>query len=384
MGAIEKLGEGKFRARWRDPNGKRKSKSFKRERDARRFLADQQNAMQHGTYIDDAAGKITFADWAEHYFALASKRLARTSYARDVTYFNSYILPKWGRVPLTKITKADVERWVVELAGDDQSMRGGTLAPGTVEKVYQTFRKVMRAALEDDRIARLPCPEHPPIARKKHKPVRFIVEREAQHLALEIAPRYEAMIYAAAYGGFRIGELCALRLDDVDWEQGYIRVDEGLTDVDGHLEFESPKTARGRRVVPMADLALEKLKEHIEQFVGWDESTALLFRGRDGGVIRPGNWRRRHFKPASVRAGLAPLTPHDLRHTAASLFIAEGANPWMLAEILGHRDTRMIDLVYGHLFEKDRQAPRTRMSQRARKAGAENVRRLPRRRDARA
>ena len=384
MGAIEKLGEGKFRARWRDPNGKRKSKSFKRERDARRFLADQQNAMQHGTYIDDAAGKITFADWAEHYFALASKRLARTSYARDVTYLNSYILPKWGRVPLTKITKADVERWVVELAGDDQSMRGGTLAPGTVEKVYQTFRKVMRAALEDDRIARLPCPEHPPIARKKHKPVRFIVEREVQNLALEIASRYEAMIYAAAYGGFRIGELCALRLDDVDWEQGYIRVDEGLTDVDGHLEFESPKTARGRRVVPMADLALEKLKGHIEQYVGWDEPTALLFSGRDGGVIRPGNWRRRHFNPASVRAGLAPLTPHDLRHTAASLFIAEGANPWMLAEILGHRDTRMIDHVYGHLFEKDRQALRTRMSRRAREAGVENVRRLPRRHEARA
>ena len=310
---------------------------------------------------------------------MASKRLARTSYARDVSYLNSYILPRWGPVPLRKITKADVERWVVELGGDDQGMKGNTLAPGTVEKVYQTFRKVMRGALQDDRIARLPCPEHPPIARSKHKPVRFIVEREVKRLALEIEPRYEAMIYVAAYGGFRIGELCALRLDDVDWDQGYIRVDEALTDVDGHLEFESPKTARGRRVVPMADLALEKLKEHIEQYVGRDEPSVLLFTGRDGGVIRPSNWRRRHFHPASVRAGLAPLTPHDLRHTAASLFIAEGANPWMLAEILGHRDTRMIDLVYGHLFEKDRQALRARMTRRAREAGADNVRRLPRR-----
>lgn len=384
MGAIEKLGEGSFRARWRDPDGRRKSRSFKRERDARRFLADQQNAMQHGTYIDDAAGKITFAEWAEHYFALASKRLARTSYARDVTYLNSYILPRWGRSPLTKITKADVERWVVELAADGQGTTGGTLAPGTVEKIYQTFRKVMRAAMEDDRIARLPCPEHPPIARRKHKAVRFIVEAEVQRLALAIAPRYSAMIYVAAYGGFRIGELCALRLDDVDWEQGYIRVDEGLTDVDGRLEFECPKTSRGRRIVPMADLALERLKEHIEQYVGWGDPTALLFTGRDGAVVRPSNWRRRHFNPASIRSGLAPLTPHHLRHTAASLFIAEGANPWMLAEILGHRDTRMIDLVYGHLFEKDRQALRLRMSRRAKEAAADNVRRLPRRIDVRA
>ncbi|MDQ4037706.1 MAG: tyrosine-type recombinase/integrase [Actinomycetota bacterium] len=60
------------------------------------------------------------------------------------------------------------------------------------------------------------------------------------------------------------------------------------------------------------------------------------------------------------------MSPHDLRHTAASFLLAEGANPWMLAEILGHRDTRMIDLVYGHLFDKDREALRQRMSRRAR------------------
>ena len=70
------------------------------------------------------------------------------------------------------------------------------------------------------------------------------------------------------------------------------------------------------------------------------------------------------------RVGLSPLTPHDLRHTAASFFIAEGANPWMLAEILGHGDTRMIDRVYGQLFEKDRQALRVRMSRRAAEAGS--------------
>lgn len=79
------------------------------------------------------------------------------------------------------------------------------------------------------------------------------------------------------YGGFRIGELAALRLDDVDWERSTIRVDEAVTDVNGHLEYEEPKSDRAFRTVPIADLPLEKLRSHIESRIGWDDSASLLF-----------------------------------------------------------------------------------------------------------
>lgn len=375
-GFIEKRANGKFYARWRDPSGRMRAKSFDLERDAKQHLAEQQVAVSRGVYLNESRGKVTFAEWAEQYFAIASRRLARTSYARDLVYLKAYVLPRWGRVRIARITKADVERWVVDLGAASGSVTGKTLSPGTVEKVYQTFRKVMKAAYDDEHIPRLPCPTNPPIARQKRKPVRFLTEGEVAVLATNISPLYESTIYVAAYGGFRLGELFALRLDDVDWTRGFIRVDEGLTDVGGHLEFENPKTERAFRTVPMADHALKKLREHVEACLGWDDPRGLLFLGRDGGLLRPNNWRRRHFDQAVERVGLAPLTPHDLRHTAASFFIAEGANPWMLAEILGHRDTRMIDRVYGHLFEKDRQALRDRMSQRAQRASVDNVRRL--------
>lgn len=370
-GWIEKLPKG-YRACWRDPMGRKRSKSFARERDAKQHLRAQQVAVDRGTYIDESAGKITFADWAEHYFSLSAKTLRRTSYARDVDYMNSYVLPRWGGTRIGSISKQAVERWIVELAEDGARQRGsGCLAPATIEKIYQVFRKVMAGAVEDELIPKLPCPRSPPITRGKRKPVRFLLESEVEKLAVTINPLYEAMIFVAAYGGFRIGELCALRVNDVDWSACSVRVDEGLTDVAGHVEFEDPKTERARRSVPMADLALEKLHEHITDHVGWDDQKALLFTGSGGAVTRPNNWRKRHFNPAVDNAGLSPLTPHDLRHTAASFLIAEGANPWMVAEILGHRDTRMIDLVYGHLFEKDRQELRRRMSRRARDARQE-------------
>lgn len=370
MGYVQKL-DGGYRARWREPGGRLRSKSFVRLRDAEQFLRSQEVAVDRGAYVDDRAGRITFAEWAEHYFAIAGKRLARTSYARDIDYLNNHVLPRWGTTPLARITKPAVERWVVDLAEPGARASGaGTLAPGSIEKIYQTFRKVMAAAVEDDRIPKLPCPTRPPLPRGKRKPVRFLTGDEVSTLAAAIEARYEAGIYLLAYGGFRIGEFAALRIADVDWDRSCVHVRRGLTDVGGVIAFEDLKTTRSFRTVPMADLALEKLWEHIDTYVNSDDDSALLFPGLRGAPLRPNNWRKRQFSPAVAQAGLAPLSPHDLRHTAASFLIAEGANPWMLAEILGHRDTRMIDLVYGHLFEKDREALRQRMSRRARDASA--------------
>ena len=149
------------------------------------------------------------------------------------------------------------------------------------------------------------------------------------------------MIYVGSYAGFRIGELCAFCINDIDWDRGHIRVDEGRTDVDGLVKFEDPKTERAFRTVPMADLTLEHLRHHIGRLVDEDDQQALLFTSPEGGILRPTNWRARFFNPAVKATKLTPLTPHDLRHTAASLFSA-GANPWMLAEVLGHTDTRMM------------------------------------------
>ena len=370
MGFTEKLGNGKYRARWFDPTGAQRSLTFDLERDAKKHLRNVQSDIDRGVYVDDKAAKITFGEWAEHYMALAEKRLARTSYARDRSYLDNHVLPRWGKVRLGRITRTDVDKWIAELSEDGQSLRkkGGSLSPGTVEKIYQVFRKIIVAAFDEGRIGRSPCPEHPPIPRKKRKVVRFLDEDQVVTLADLIHRRYEAMIYVGAYGGFRIGELCALRVDDIDWTRGTIRVDEGLTDVDGLVAFEDPKTERAFRTVPMADVALERLHTHINALVDANNARSLLFTSPQGGVLRPTNWRSRYFNPAVKAAKLTPLTPHDLRHTAASLFISAGANPWMLAEVLGHTDTRMIDRVYGHLFEKDREELRQRMSAKARTA----------------
>jgi integrase len=298
-GWVEKLPSGRWRACWRDPEGRRKSKTFATQREAKQHLRATQVAMDKGAYVDDGLAKVRFGDWAEHYFKVQGKRLSRKSLDRDLTFLNAYILPKWGGVQLGKITAPAVEAWIADMGEEGAAVRVGTLAAGTVEKIYQIFSKVIRAAHRDGRLLLLPLPRQLPIPRKpKRKAVRFLTEVEVAQLASTIEQFYEALIYIAAYGGFRVGELAALRLDDVDWERGTIRVDEAVTDVSGMLEFEEPKTGRGRRRVPMADFALDKLRTHVEDEIGWSNRGALLFPSRDRTTLRINNWRGRYFEPA--------------------------------------------------------------------------------------
>jgi hypothetical protein len=126
-------------------------------------------AIDRGLYVDEGLGKVTFGEWAAQYFTVASRRLARTSYARDLSYLNTYVIPRWGKVRIGRITKTEVERWVVELGADGRAAKGGSLSPATIEKIYQTFRKVMKAAYEEQRIPRLPCPARPP-RHPRHRP----------------------------------------------------------------------------------------------------------------------------------------------------------------------------------------------------------------------
>ncbi|MGI8807329.1 MAG: hypothetical protein ACR2KK_05740 [Acidimicrobiales bacterium] len=95
MGYTQKLANGKFRARWRDPGGVLRSRTFEKEREAERHLRSQEVAIDRGVYADDSLGKITFGEWAEHCFALAEKTLARTTYERDLVLLNRHVLPKW-------------------------------------------------------------------------------------------------------------------------------------------------------------------------------------------------------------------------------------------------------------------------------------------------
>lgn len=98
-----------------------------------------------------------------------------------------------------------------------------------------------------------------------------------------------------------------------------------------------------------------------------DPAEDLAFRSRQGAVLRNGNFRSQVFDAAAARAGLAELTPHELRHTAASLAVAAGANIKAVQRMLGHASAAMALDVYAGLFGDDLDDLARRLDEAARK-----------------
>jgi integrase len=103
----------------------------------------------------------------------------------------------------------------------------------------------------------------------------------------------------------------------------------------------------------------------------------VLFSSPNGEPIRLANWRQRVWDPAVAAAGLTGLTPHDLRHTAASLAIASGASVKHIQRMLGHKDAAMTLNVYASLFEDDLDYVSDRLDAALLEAAAASVRPEP-------
>jgi integrase len=158
-------------------------------------------------------------------------------------------------------------------------------------------------------------------------------------VAEAIDPQYRVLVYTAAYTGLRAGELGGLRRADVDLLRGVLHVRRALKDVNGRLELGPTKT-RAQRTVSLPTFLRQMLAEHLSQpSPGGTGPDAPVFTMKGGGRLRHGLVYGRYFRRA-VAAALPPETHglrfHDLRHTCASLSIAAGAHPKLIAARLGH------------------------------------------------
>jgi integrase len=146
------------------------------------------------------------------------------------------------------------------------------------------------------------------------------------------------------YAGLRLGELRALRVDDVDLAGGVIRVERGWDPAEGVIEL---KSHAGRRKVPIAAVLRDYLAEYLARVqTSGDE---LIFGNTPQSPFTANMLQRRADK-AWKAAGLERITPHACRHTCASLMIAAGVNAKALSTFMGHANISITLDRYGHLM----------------------------------
>jgi integrase len=127
-----------------------------------------------------------------------------------------------------------------------------------------------------------------------------------------------------------------------------VTVAVAFAEVGGHLVEGTPKNHQ-RRSVPVPRFLVDELTAHV----AGKRQEDLVFTAPNGGPLRNTNFRPRIFQPAAASVGLAGITPHDLRHTAASLAVAAGANVKAVQRMLGHASASMTLDVYAGLFGDD-------------------------------
>ena len=330
---------GGHKGRIRFDDGKTRSKTFATVREARAWLRRSLTEVTEGTFIPEASGKMLFSEWVDRWKA-TTVDLAPNTINRRNSDLKNWVVPAFGHKRLIAITQPDVKTWVAAMHHDGCNA-------GSIKLRYETLSTIMRAAVDAELIRRSPC-HHIGLPRYEREEMRLLTLGEVIDLSKAINPRYEALILVAGTGGLRIGELGALRGRRVDLVRGTVDVAENLLLDNGTPRFGPLKTKAGRRRVPLPRQTVEAVERHMETHeVGPDD---LVFTAAMGGVLRQYQFRRRYFHKAAEACGLAPLRPHDLRHTAISLWIASGANPKVVQTKAGHASIRVTYDRYGHLF----------------------------------
>jgi integrase len=175
-------------------------------------------------------------------------------------------------------------------------------------------------------------------------------------------------LYAVALSiGLRRGEALGLRWSDLDLDDGLLHVRQTLQRHSGSLHFAPLKTRRSRRTVPLLPSMVTTLLEHRErqaderQRAGdrWTD-TGLVFTTATGQPIEPNDFSKA-FGRMCERAGVRKVRLHDMRHTCASMLLAQGVPPRVVMEVLGHSALEVTMTIYGHVMLDAQRAALTGM-----------------------
>jgi integrase len=361
MGSIRRAprNDRRWEARFRDPIGGQRSKTFDNKADAKVFLAATEARIARGAWSDPTGGRLPFDEVAAAWLASNPTKRA-TTHARDATVIRVHLDPVLGDLPLAGIRPTHVQGVIVAMV-----TRG--LAPKTVRTDYGVLRAILSWAVETDLIDRSPARGiRLPAAERTARPVGSA--EEIERLAAAMPEAYRIAVYLGALG-LRQGEVLGLRVGAIDFLRRTLNIKETLNEVEGRFIEGHGKTCTSVRTISVPDRILAELAAHLAA-TGRTDPTDLVLQAPEGGPVRATNFRRRIYDPALRRAGLEGLTFHRLRHSAGHMLRELGVPLEVIQRRLGHASIRTTADIYGSLPERVDRSVAAKLDDLLRQAGA--------------
>lgn len=347
-----------WRGAYRDEAGKQHTKSFKRQIDAKRWVATEEAKVVRGDWVDPSAGKITFAafyaDWSPRQVWLSSTRENANLAVAGATF---------GDMPLRSIRRSHIEAWVKQMSS--------ALAATTIDTRFTIVRGVFRAAVADRLI-----PSDPTVGvvlpRKRKAEAAMSIPTNADVAQLlnsaeplnrpKSRPGFTAYVALCSFAGLRRGEALGVKVGDIDFLACTLRVTRqlqrakpadvaagknlveavaGITVVVRAPKYESERT------IYLPDELITILSEHIRQHTPRGESERWLFD--EGGKPWHDNLVDYRWRATRTDAGVS-YKLHELRHYFASGLIAAGCDVVTVQRAMGHASATTTLNTYAHLW----------------------------------
>lgn len=338
--------DGRWQARWTDPDGTRHSRRFDTADEASDYLRERWRSRRDGRSVTPSG--LTVADLIRDWLDRGQDDWQPTTYATNRRYAERHVIPAIGHVRVDTLDPLQVQRWI------DQMRRSGLGAhhiANCTRVVSSSYRQAMQIGLVRAN----------PVTGTKRPTVRKpeIVTWTADEIGrvdawLADAPLWQAVYRVALTTGMRPGELRALRWEDIDQQQGAIRVRRTMTRDAEDRPVVGTQTKTGReRTVTLAPAAAEALEQWRREQAAlqlaakrWQDG-GYVFTAQHGGPLPATTWQQWH-KRIIAATGVAPITLHGLRHSFATLALERNVHPKIVADMLGHTTVEMTLNRYSH------------------------------------
>lgn len=297
----------------------------------------------------DVSSIVCLHNIAEEWFNNIRPQIKESTSVKYQNLLNSYIIPELGNIPLGDITRECIEAHCNKLLLTG-GCKGTGLSPKTVSDVLSLIRNILRYSADKGNLS--PCDARSIVIKQNTKEMRILSRNEQERLCQYLYLNLDAKnmgILICLFTGLRIGEICALKWEDISFTERTIYVHQTMQRIQTDccpgrktkVIVSTPKSSCSIRRIPISD----DLTQIISDFAG--RKTGYVLTGSEKKYVEPRTMEN-HFKRVLQDSSLDPANYHALRHTFATRCVEVGFDVKSLSEILGHASVNITMNRYVH------------------------------------